>query len=313
MAGARCRGSVRGVGDIGAGEHGAGRLGGRVGAVQDWLGHRVDSSPGRLGLRWFHGYFEASRNSGSAATLYSFLSVFPTALAAVAYFHAAGGDADAFSNRLVAHMKLTGASASLVRNTFGTASSNALAATLVVVISFLIWGLGIGQIYRDVYARAWEVEVGSAADQGLFAIWYFVVVAGVGLTAVSAEQLRATGWYVLVPVWLVCSTVFWLWTPWFLLHRRIGLRALLPGALLASICVGGAVATSPLWVGSWVNSYGKYFGSFGVTVALLAYVFVVATLSMVCMVFSPSGATGAETSARDTALPWLPRRRASIR
>ena len=43
--------------------------------------------------------------------------------------------------------------------------ANAVAATVAVVISFLVWGIGIGQIYRDVYARAWRIKVGSVADQ----------------------------------------------------------------------------------------------------------------------------------------------------
>ena len=261
--------------------------GGRVQATQHWLAGRTDTSLGRLALQWFHGYFEASRNSGSAATLYSFLSVFPAALTAAAYFHAAGGDTGAFADRLVTHLKLTGSSADLVSSTFGAVSTNALAATFTVVLSFAFWGLGVGQIFQGVYARAWRVEVGSAADQGLFAIWFFVVTGVVLLGVVAAQQLKSDGWLVLVPVWLVGSTVFWLWTPRFLLHRKIGLRALLPGALLAAVVLGGAVGTSPLFVGPALNSYGNYFGSFGVVVVLVAYVFIMTTMSLVCAVFSP--------------------------
>ena len=36
-----------------------------------------------------------------------------------------------------------------------------------------------------------------------------------------------------------------------------------------------------------MNSYGKYFGSFGVVVVLVGYVFIMTTLSLVCAVFSP--------------------------
>jgi membrane protein len=238
-------------------------------------------------MQWWQRYFEASHNSGSAATLYSLLSVFPTTLVAIAYFHSSGGDTNAAANRLITHLKLTGSTASLVRDTFGTVSNNATAATVTVVIGFLFWGLGLGQIYQDLYARAWRIKVGSPTDQGRFAIFFFVVTGFVGLVGVSAAELRSTGWIVLVPVWLVGSTVVWLWVPRFLLHRKIGLRALLPGALLASVVLGGAVGTAPLWVTSLVNSYGNYFGSFGVTVAIIGYAFIMITLSMVCAVFSP--------------------------
>ncbi len=271
-------------------------------AVQDWLSGRADTRLGRLALQWFRAYFEASRNSGCAATVYSTLSVLPAALVAVAYFHSSGSDTNAFVERLVTHLKLDGATAGLVQDTFGSASSNALAATITVVISFLIWGIGIGQIYQDVYARAWGIEVGSAADQGLFAIFFFVITGAVALAVVSAAELRDAGWLVLLPVWLVGSTVFWLGVPRFLLHRKIGVRALLPGALLATVVLGGAAATAPFFLAPPLNENGKAFGSYGVVVTLVGYTFVMITMSLVCAVFSPvwSSWRQAERQRRDT-------------
>jgi hypothetical protein len=65
---------------------------GRVTAVQHWLSGRADTPLGRLALEWFRAYFDSSRNSGCAATVYSSLSVLPAALVAVAYFHSSGSD-----------------------------------------------------------------------------------------------------------------------------------------------------------------------------------------------------------------------------
>ena len=57
-------------------------------------------------------------------------------------------------------------------------------------------------------------------------------------------------WIVLIPAaWVAGSTIFWLWTPRFLLLRKIAVRSLLPGALLASFVLGGTIATSPLRIG----------------------------------------------------------------
>jgi uncharacterized BrkB/YihY/UPF0761 family membrane protein len=72
-----------------------------------------------------------------------------------------------------------------------------------------------------------------------------------------------------------------------LLRGKIGLRSLLPGALLASLVIGGATATSPLFLGPLLNEDGRHFGSFGVVLALLTWAFILATLSTVCAVFSP--------------------------
>jgi hypothetical protein len=255
--------------------------------VQDRLSRRADTGVGRLALRWFRAYFEASRNSGCAVSIYSALSVLPAALVTIAYFNLSQGDSNALADRLISHLNLDGTTAGIVRDTFGSASSNALAATITVTIGFLLWGLGIGQLYQDFYARAWRVKVGSPADQGLFAVFFFVLTGAVALAVVSAERLGETGWFAVLPVWLVASTIFWLWVPRFLLHRMVGLQALLPGALLASVVLGGTAATSPLFLPDSLEANGRAFGSFGVVLTVIGSVFVLITLSLVCAVFSP--------------------------
>src|SRR5437667_4521714 len=140
----------------------SGTGGSRLSAVATWLRSRADTSLGRLALLWFRRYFEASRNSGAAASAYVTLSVVPAALVIVAFFNLARGNENAFAERLITHMKLDGSTASLVHDLFGTTANNLLAASVTVVIGFLIWGLSIGQLYQDVYARAWRIHVGSA-------------------------------------------------------------------------------------------------------------------------------------------------------
>jgi hypothetical protein len=261
--------------------------GSRLSAVADWLRSRADTSLGRLSLLWFRRYFEASRNSGAAAAAYVTLSVLPAALVVIAFFNLAKGDDNAFAERLITHLNLDGSTASLVHDLFGTTANNVLAASVTAVIGFLVWGISIGQIYQDIYARAWRIHVGSAADQVLFTIWFFVLSGLIALAIVAGSELRTARWLAVLPVWIAGSTVFWLWTPRFLLHRRISARSLLPGALLATFVVGGTIATSPLWIGPTLNQNAKAFGSFGVVLALFAYVLIGVTLSMVCAVFGP--------------------------
>src|SRR5689334_24942235 len=121
----------------------AGLRPGRARRIQDWLRGRADTSIGRLALQWFRAYFAASRNSGCAVTVYSSLSVLPAALAFIAAAHPFQSDANVFAEHLVTHLKLTGSTATLVKNTFGSTSSNALAASVAVIVSFLLCGIGI--------------------------------------------------------------------------------------------------------------------------------------------------------------------------
>lgn len=266
--------------------------------MQQWLARRADTPIERLALQWFRRYFEASRNSGSAATIFLFLSVGPLLLAGTGLLHAAGGKTNALSRHLIEHQHLTGETASLVRETFGTVANNALAASVVAVIGFLLWGIGIGQIYQDVYARAWRIHVRTLSDQVRFTVWFFVLSGLLGVFFVFAGTLKRSGWAVAIPAWLLGSTAFWLWTPRYLLRRTIGLRSLFPGALLASIVIGGATAVSPFFLGSSLNSDSKHFGAFGVVLALIAWGWILTTISMVCAVFSPVWADWRESERR---------------
>jgi membrane protein len=254
-----------------------------------WMTTRADRPLGRLALQWFRAYFAASRNSGCAISIYSSLSVLPAVLVFVAAFYApGGGSVNVFADHLVAHLNLTGDTATLVKQTFGSASSNALAASVATIISFLLWGIGIGQLYQDVYARAWGLRVASAADQVLYAIFFFVFSGALALMLAGQAEFGDTGrWAILVPIWIVGSLVFWLGVPHVLLHRKVPLRSLLPGALLATVVLGGTAAVSPLFLPATLTANGKAFGSFGIVLTVVGYLFVMITLSLVCAVFSP--------------------------
>jgi hypothetical protein len=128
--------------------------GSRVQRLLGWLRGRSDRPLGRLSLQWFRAYFAASRNSGCAISIYASLSVLPAALVFVAAFYSPGGSVNTFAQHLVNHLNLTGSTATLVEGTFGTASSNALAASVTVIVSFLLWGIGIGQLYQRPWSAA---------------------------------------------------------------------------------------------------------------------------------------------------------------
>ena len=110
-------------------------------------------------------------------------------------------------------MKLDGATASLVRDLFGTTAGNLLAASVTVVIGFLIWGLSIGQLYQNLYARAWRIHVGHGRRPDPLHGLVLRLQRPPRAASVSAAELRAAGWLALLPAWIAGSMVFWLWTP----------------------------------------------------------------------------------------------------
>jgi membrane protein len=273
----------------------------RASTIERWLARRAVTPLGKLALSWFRSYLRASQNSGASATLYIFLSVAPLLLASSGLFRAVGGDTHAFTRRIIEHQRLTGEVAHLVRVTFTTASHGAPGASVAALIGFLVWGVGVGQIYQDVYARAWRVRVRTLSDQARFTVWFCVFTIQLGVYIFFAGSLGNTEWAAGLPVWLLVSTVFWLWTPRFLLHGAVRVRALVPGALLASVLIGGATATSPLFLAPWLNSGGKDFGPFGVVIAILAWGLILVTVSMACIAFSPVWKEWRESASRPAA------------
>lgn len=264
-----------------------GRIGTRVGRIWNWLSKQTDSWVGRLSFLMFKRYMEASKNSGAATSAYFMLSVIPTALVAIAIFDKSGGDANALAERLISHMHLTGDTAEIVRQTFGTTANNAIAATVAVVISFLFWGIGIGQLYRDIYMRAWRVNTAQASDQVLFTVWYFVTCGLLGAMFVATTETASSHRALFIPVWFAAATLYWLWTPRYLLHNKVPTKQLLPGALVGAFVLGGTIGTSPLWMGPTLNQNAQAFGPFGVVLALSGFILIAITISMVCAVFSP--------------------------
>ena len=111
-------------------EEAPGTGGSRLSAVVGWLRGRTDTSIGRLALLWFRRYFEASRNSGAAATGYITISALPAALVFIGIFNLARGNENAFADRIVTHMRLEGATASIVHDLFGTTADNVAAASV---------------------------------------------------------------------------------------------------------------------------------------------------------------------------------------
>jgi len=273
------------------------QVGTRVGRIRDWLARQQNSRAGRFSFLMFRRYLEASKNSGAATTAYFMLSMLPTALAAIAVFGKTGGNVNALANRMITRMHLTGDTADIVSKTFGTTANNALAATFAVVFGFWFWGMGIGQLYRDLYERAWRVETAQSNDQVLFIVWYFVTCGLLGIMFVATTTDFVSSHRVLfIPLWLCLSMTFWLWTPRFLLHKKVSTRRLLPGAVVGAVVLGGTIGTAPLWMAATLNTNANAFGPFGVVLALIGLILTVVTISMGCPVFSP---VSEQSRARD--------------
>jgi membrane protein len=288
---------------------------GRINAVRvrgnrfvRWSERRLERyAAGRLGslaLGCVRRYGESSENSASALTLEVFLSLVPALLAVYAIADLSRIKDNVIARHLINHLHLHGQTAAVVRGEFGTVAHNAAAASVLGLAAFLVFGLAIGELLEDFYARAWRVNVGSLRDKWRHAAWFVVALTLMGLEVSQEDIVKSLDWVLLIPVWLAVLIAFWLWTPWFLLHRQIELRQLLPGALLVAVTYTVAVTVSQFVVGTWINEDGNHFGAFGVAVSLLTWGQLMGGLALGCAVFSPVYVEWRAGWKRDGASPF---------
>lgn len=266
----------------------------------------ADGRVGSLALGCLRRYGDSSENSASALTLEVFLSLVPALLGVYALVGLSRVKDNVIARHLVNHLHLNGATAALVQGEFGTVAHNAAAASILGLALFLVYGLAIGELLQNFYARAWRVDICSLKDTWRFALWFVVALTLMALEVSQEDIVKSLDWVLTIPVWFAAVVVFWLWTPWFLLHRKIQLRQLLPGALLVAVAYTVAVTISQYVVGTWINDDGNHFGAFGVAISLLTWGQVMGGLALACAVFSPVYIEWRAGWKRDGASPFLP-------
>ena len=103
-------------------------------------------------------------------------------------------------------------------------------------------------------------------------VWFAGFVLQIWLLAWVGLRTGPAGGKVLI---FLCefaiSTVFWWWSMYLLLQRRIPWRSLLPSGLATAFCLTGLGVFSALLFSGSVVSDQKSYGSVGVMMAILSY------------------------------------------
>ena len=186
-----------------------------------------------------------------------------------------------FGALVVRDLHLTGSSAYVVRDTFTSASSGKSVALSISLISLLITGLDVSATAQLAYARAFTMTPLRGIQKYLRgAAWLILLLA----FTVAALVLRALAvgrpwWFTLLvaAVLLVAEFVFFLVSPRLLLDLPFKWRDLVPGA---AVCTAAAVvvhAVTAFFLRNWVAEYGRAYGGFGVSLALIAAIGIIAS------------------------------------
>jgi hypothetical protein len=175
---------------------------------------------------------------------------------------------------------LTGSTAHTVEGTFTNASSGKNTALGISILSLLVTGFDVSATVQLAYARAFAVTPLTGLRKYLRgAAWLLVLLAvsGGGLTLRYLTVGRPP-WFLILAVlaFVLLQFGFFIVTPRMLLDLPFAWRDLAPGA---AVSAGAAIlinAVSSFELHRWLGAYGHAYGSFGIGLAMIAYLGILA-------------------------------------
>jgi uncharacterized BrkB/YihY/UPF0761 family membrane protein len=213
------------------------------------------------------------RHLALVISLNLFVAVIPLLIIIYAFAEAFSANRS-FGALAARDLHLSGSSALIVRDTFTNASSGKSVALSIGVISLLITGLDVSATAQVAYARAFSMTPLRGVQKYLRgAAWLVLLLADIVIaTALRAVAATRPVWFTLAAtvVLLVVTFLFFLITPRLLLELPFKWRDLVPGAAVCTVAAFVVHAVAAFFLRNWVAEYGHAYGSFGVSLALIA-------------------------------------------
>ena len=207
-------------------------------------------------------------NSSFAFAALAVLSVFPL-LAVISAW--TGGDV---RSAIVARMGLSHQAARAVDRLI--AEGNRAVATLTVFSGFVLvlGGIGMASTLQAWYERIYDQTPARGMLRnltyqaaGIAAFSTYIL-----LEVVLFDAVRPAGGRGLIfLLTFVLAVLFWWCSAYFLLHRRVPLRRLLPAGVATGICITGLGVVSSLFFSGQVVDGERSYGPAGVVIALITY------------------------------------------
>jgi uncharacterized BrkB/YihY/UPF0761 family membrane protein len=209
-----------------------------------------------------------------------FVSVIPLFIIGYAIIEKFNPDRS-FAVILIERFHLDGETAALVRSTFTNARSGQSTALSLSVVSLFVTGFGVATTVQTAYARAFRVApLRGVRKFARGAAWLALMLGVTGLVLTLRYWSDTRPWWFLAPMLpalALLNFVFFLVSPRLLLDLPFAWRHLVPGAVICVVVNGIVGAVSAAFLRNWLDAYGRAYGGFGVTLAFLAWIGVLAT------------------------------------
>lgn len=237
---------------------------------QDWVERQDASTPSGVAIDAWRRYRAVDGPLQTALlSLYILVAVLPALLVMEEYLDP---HPNSLANQIVHHYRLNASTSELIHNVLGEGRSHELGSALLAIASALVFGVGFGKVLQLVHARAWKLDLRPrTTDQ----IGYGVVLASLyGLLMLLLLQLNELHNHNTVVKallglgWVGFLTLFFVLAPWYLTHRELTTRDLIPGGILTALALVVLMVVSNYVMQFWVDLYARDYGGFGVVLAL---------------------------------------------
>jgi uncharacterized BrkB/YihY/UPF0761 family membrane protein len=237
---------------------------------QDWVERQDASTPSGVAIDAWRRYRAVDGPLQTALlSLYILVAVLPALLVMEEYLDP---HPNSLANQIVHHYRLNASTSELIHNVLGEGRSHELGSALLAIASALVFGVGFGKVLQLVHARAWKLDLRPrTTDQ----IGYGVVLASLyGLLMLLLLQLNELHNHNTVVKallglgWVGFLTLFFVLAPWYLTHRELSTRDLIPGGILTALALVVLMVVSNYVMQFWVDLYARDYGGFGVVLAL---------------------------------------------
>ena len=250
----------------------------------------------RLGQRWpwFDKVLDVHERVGdvrggfiaSAITINVFLALFPLLLVVIAIVGFFANDDPTLANDIIRELGLSGDAAETMSDAIAKAADSAKAASIIGLLGLLWSGLNVVAAVEEGIRAPWQEKgagmkakfVGIGWLFGASAIFLASVALGAILNFLPEEVPKGVISVGVILIGLLVEFGVFLWTFWLLGNHKVGIRPLVPGAVVAATGFEILKLVGTVMVPQLVKSSSALYGPIGIVFAILAWLALIARL-----------------------------------
>jgi membrane protein len=188
---------------------------------------------------------------------------------------APAGRRNVVSGALIGRFGLSGDAADAVSLLFAHSGDNSIGVLSVLLLLFSC--VSLTRRMQRMYQQAWQLEALRGVRPALNAASGLAVLV-LGISLQYLVRAVPFGAVLVTPLFVLASFLPWVSVPWLLLDRRIGWRRLIPAGALTAMCTSLYGLASTVYMPPLLDSYSRRYGLFGVTLALIGWLLIIALI-----------------------------------